>query len=174
MNIVQHSDPTRQLELQESTRPWSLPSSSESWLGFSQHNEADAVIYQLPVPGYRRRDLSIEARDRVLIVRGEHTDGLLRPRSKRAFIRSFKLPETLDERDVRAAFNAGVLRLIIGKKPHARRRRIPIGTPDAAHHPAHDRATNGDGTEPWSRLLSWFSNHVPWRTGAASAPSDAT
>jgi HSP20 family molecular chaperone IbpA len=172
MSIVQHTEHTHKLKFHEGTRPWSPPSLSESWWGFRQQNEADAITYQLQVPGYRRRDLSIEIRDRVLIVRGEHTDGLLKPRSKRTFIRSFQLPEALDERDVHAAFDAGVLRLTVRKKPHARRRQIPVRTPDASR-PGHAPRTNGAGAEPWRRVLSWFRNHLPRRTGAASAAGDA-
>jgi HSP20 family molecular chaperone IbpA len=173
MSIVQRTEHTRTPEIQESARPWWLPTSTDSWLGFSQQDEADSVTYRLQAPGYRRRDLSIQVRDRVLIVRGEHADGWLKPRSKRAFIHSFKLPEALDERDVHAAFDAGVLRLTIRKKPHARRRQIVIRTPGGSRRPEREPSPDGDGSEMWSRILSWFRNHLPRRTGAVSVPVDA-
>jgi hypothetical protein len=56
-----------------------------SWLGITQHDEADGVILQLPVPGYRRRDLSIDVRERLVTVRGERADGWLKQPSRKSF-----------------------------------------------------------------------------------------
>lgn len=95
-------------------------------------DEADAVTYRLRVPGYRRRDLTIEVRDRVMLVRGQRTFGWFRPRAKQSFFQAIRLPDALDERDVRANLAAGVLRLTIAKKPHARRRQIPVQAAGAA------------------------------------------
>ena len=98
----------------------------ESWHGFRQHDDADAMIYELPVPGYRRRHLSIEIADGVITVRGKRTKGWFKPRSKKSFLLSFNLPETVDEQNVAASLMGEVLQLRVAKKPYARRRNIPI------------------------------------------------
>jgi HSP20 family molecular chaperone IbpA len=100
-----------------------------------------AGTYRVRVPGYRRKDLDVEVRDRQLVVRGERVRGLLRPNVKRSFAYSMTLPETLDERNVSAELRRGVLCITVGKQPYARARRgrelvvdaiTPIGILDRA------------------------------------------
>lgn len=127
----------------------------ESWLGLSQHYDADAVTFRIRTPGYRRRDVAIDVRDRVVIVRGERTDGWLKTRSKKSFLHTFQLPEALDEHDVCASFAGEVLQLKVGKKPYARRRLIRVHAPEAAH-PGPKRTTyvTPKRESGWFRALS--------------------
>lgn len=134
------------------SRTLAAASLTTSWLGLSQHDDADAVTFKLRIPGYRRRDVAIEVRDRVLIVRGERTDGWFKRRSKKSFLHTFKLPEALDEHDVCASFAGEVLELNVAKKPYARRRLIPIHAPEAAQ-PAPKRTPDVTLSK---RVSKWF------------------
>lgn len=164
MSLVHPAGQIWPLQRQKPARTFVSPGLNPSWLGFSQQDDADAVTYQLRIPGYRRRDLAIELRDRVMIVRGDRTDGWFKQRSKQTLIHSFTLPEALDERDVRATFAGGVLRLTIGKKPHARRRQIPVRALDATDLPGHEHRADA---KPWGRLVGWFQD-VARHTGVPS------
>jgi HSP20 family molecular chaperone IbpA len=99
---------------------WQAPAASDA------HDAPEAVTYRLRVPGYRRKDLAVEVRDRRIVVRGERTRGVLRPSAKRSFVYSMTLPEKLDERNVAAKLARGVLSITVGKQPHARARRISV------------------------------------------------
>jgi HSP20 family molecular chaperone IbpA len=136
-----------------SARSFAVPSLAASWLGFTQQDDADAVTFRLRVSGYRRRDLTIDVRGRVITVRGERTDGWLKQRSKKSFVHTFELPEALDEHDVRASFAGEVLQLRIAKKPHARRRQIPIHSPGATQRAAPQRTAD---VARWRRLSGWL------------------
>jgi HSP20 family molecular chaperone IbpA len=144
-----------------------VPSLTTSWLGFSQRDEPDAVTFELRTPGYRRRDLAIEVRDRAITVRGDRTDGWLKPRSKKSFVHTFNLPEALDEQDVSASFARGTLQLKVAKKPSARRRQIRVEAPGAAQRPVVPRTE----VEPWSRLRGWLRDVCGGRS--AVPPFDA-
>jgi HSP20 family molecular chaperone IbpA len=167
MNVFQPSAPWRKSQQQVSFGALVVPRTTPSWLGFRQQDDPDAVTYELRVPGYRRRDLQIEIRDRVVTVRGSRTDGWFQPRSKKSFVHSFELPETLDEEDVRASLTRGILQLTIGKQPHARRRRIPIRSLDGATRPTSDRAPHATH---WRRLLAWLRSSA---RAIAGTPSQA-
>lgn len=103
---------------------WAFQASE--WTGFARRDTDDAVIYTLDVPGYRKNDLSVEVEARRVTVRGEQNEGLLKPRLRRSFVRSFTLPDSLDSSDVQAELQNGVLSLTIAKQPAARARRIPV------------------------------------------------
>lgn len=96
-----------------------------SWLGFIQQDASDAVAYSLAVPGYRRRDFTVEVHGRQVIVRGERAGGLFRPQSRSSVVHAFTLPETLDEQSVRAAVRGGILRLTVRKKADTGTREVP-------------------------------------------------
>jgi HSP20 family protein len=152
MTITQPEKQLARLADGHGSRTLAAPSLTTSWLGLSQHADADAVTFQLRIPGYRRRDVSIELRDRLLIVRGERTDGWFKRRSKKSFLHTLKLPEELDEHDVCASFAGEVLQLKVARKPYARRRLIPIHAPEAAQ-PAPKRTTD---VTPSKRMSGWF------------------
>jgi HSP20 family molecular chaperone IbpA len=105
---------------------WASPPAWSDWVGFACHDTPEALVYTLSVPGYRRKDIEVEVRDGSVIVRGHHGDGVLRTRSKRSFVQSFTLANTLDEQDVRADLRDGVLSVTVAKKAEARARRIPV------------------------------------------------
>src|SRR5688572_25666357 len=85
----------------------------------------DALVLEIRTPGYRRRDLTLEADGRSLRVRGERRRGLFRP-SYQAFEERFSLPTAVEPEGVRAGFRDGVLWVSVAKRPEARRRVIPV------------------------------------------------
>ena len=132
MAITQLEEQLSRLVHGKSIRPFAVASLTTNWLGFRQRDDDDAVTFQVRIPGYRRRDVAIEVRDRVIVVRGERADGFFKRRSKKSFLHTFALPEALDEHDVCANLAGEVLHLKVAKKPYARRRLIPIHAAEAA------------------------------------------
>jgi HSP20 family molecular chaperone IbpA len=103
-----------------------LPVRASEWTGFARRDTDDAVIYTLDVPRYRKKDLSVEVDGRRVTVRGQRNEGLIKPKVRRQFVRSFTLPETLDPSGFRADLQDGVLSLTVAKQPAARARRIAV------------------------------------------------
>jgi HSP20 family molecular chaperone IbpA len=131
------------------------PFSASEWTGFARRDTDDAVIYTLDVPRYRRKDLSVEVDGERVIVRGDQSEGFLKPKSRRSFVRSFTLPDTLDPSDVRADFREGVLLLTVAKRPAARARRIAVQVDGKRVTPAATTSTDEPRLRPsfWQRLV---------------------
>jgi HSP20 family protein len=117
-------DPGRRLIELDAGQAW--PFSASEWTGFARRDTDDAAVYTLDVPRYRRKDLSVEVDGQRVIVRGEQSEGLLKPKLRRSFVRSFTLPDMLDPSDVRADFHEGVLSLSVAKRPAARRIAVQV------------------------------------------------
>jgi HSP20 family molecular chaperone IbpA len=151
----------------------SLLSSWNAPTGTGWHDAPEGLIYRLRVPGYRRKDLAVEVRDRQIVVRGERVRGVLRPKAKSSFVYSTTLPETLDERSVRAELRRGVLCITVGKQPYARARRIPVSVngeaTDLRHEPTHEA---DEGPTVGRRILTWL-RAAPQRLGRSDAQSSA-
>ena len=132
-------------------RAWPLRASE--WTGFARRDTDAAAIYTLDVPRYRKKDLSVEIEGKRVTVRGEHSEGLLKPKVRRSFVRSFTLPDSLDPSDVQAELHDGVLSLTIAKQPAARARRIPVfadGKPAASSAPPAEAPPR---PSLWQRLV---------------------
>jgi hypothetical protein len=174
MDAIQHGAPSWKVELsrvlwiqtryplyQTSDRAEPRPTLS-AWrggIGFVRHDTADAAVYTLEVPGYRRKDLAIEVRDGRVVVRGERREGLFKPKARHSFLQSFTLPDALDAQDVRADLRDGVLSVTIARKPEARARRIPILGADqsapALPSPG-DSARTHSPESWWHRVSAWW------------------
>jgi HSP20 family molecular chaperone IbpA len=138
---------------------WQAPAVSD------QHDAPEAVTYRLRVPGYRRKDLAVEVRDRRIIVRGERTRGVLRPSAKRSFVYSMTLPEQLTERSVAAKLARGVLSITVGKQPHARARRIPVSVAGEPLDSRRERTlARIQGPSLGARIRAWL-REAPSRIG---------
>lgn len=91
----------------------------------------------LELPGIREEDVEIEVENGVLSVRGQKSaerkeegeDGRyhLVERSYGTFFRSFQLPQGVDDQQIQADFDKGVLRISIPKAALPQPRRIQIG-----------------------------------------------
>ncbi len=117
------------------------------------------------LPGIREEDVELEVENGVLSVRGQKSaerkeegeEGRyhLVERSYGSFFRSFQLPNGVDDKQIRAEFDHGVLRIRIPKAALAQPRRIQIGgagerarTQDVASPRRDDRgARRGTGEQ---------------------------
>ena len=99
--------------------------SSRARLAFAWRETGDAYIIEGTLPGFRRKDLAIEAKGREVEVRAERQVGLFRP-ERRSLRHAFVLPDGADPTNIEARFEGEKLWLRISKLPGARRRTIPI------------------------------------------------
>jgi len=95
------------------------------------------IVLEAELPGIDEKDVEVVVRDGVLSLKGEKKSGRdekkdtyhLIERSYGSFERSFELPDSADEENIKAEFNKGVLRVVIPKRPEAVKaeKKIPIG-----------------------------------------------
>lgn len=91
------------------------------------HENAKSITIEADLPGLDEKDVSVTLADGVLTIKGERRsereekDGNyhLSERSFGSFMRSLRLPETIDENDIEARFDKGVLTVVAAKKPEA-------------------------------------------------------
>jgi HSP20 family protein len=94
-------------------------------------DEHDVVI-EVDVPGVRTEDLSAEVVEGQLVVTGERqaaNGAQRRYRSERwqgRFVRSFTVPRGISGDDIKASYDAGVLRIRLPKPEEAKPKRIEI------------------------------------------------
>lgn len=97
-----------------------------------EHN----IVLTAEVPGVEEKDLDISLENGVLTVSGERKmeneekeNNFHRiERTYGRFTRSFTLPPTLDEDNVKAEFNNGVLKITVAKREEAKPKQIKIET----------------------------------------------
>src|SRR6516162_3208044 len=95
------------------------------------------IILEAELPGIDEKDVEVIVRDGVLSLKGEKKSERdekkdtyhVIERSYGSFQRSFELPDSADEENIKAEFNKGVLRVVIPKRPEAVKaeKKIPIG-----------------------------------------------
>jgi HSP20 family protein len=97
-----------------------------------EHN----IVLTAEVPGVEEKDLDISLENAVLTISGERKmeneekeNNFHRiERSYGRFTRSFTLPPTVDENNVKAEFNNGVLKITLAKREEAKPKQIKIET----------------------------------------------
>ena len=98
------------------------------------YEDAQKVVLKLEVPGIEEKDLDVRVENHTLTVKGERKfekeekeENFHRiERRYGSFYRSFTLPSTVDTESVNAAYNAGVLKLELKKKPEAQPKQIKV------------------------------------------------
>ncbi len=95
------------------------------------------IVFEAELPGLDEEDVSIILRDGVLSLKGEKKSKRdekndtyhLVERTYGTFERSFQLPETIDEDQIKATFEKGILHIVVPKRPESVRveKRIPVG-----------------------------------------------
>jgi HSP20 family protein len=95
------------------------------------------IVFEAELPGLDENDVSIVLRDGVLSLKGEKKSKRdeknetyhLVERSYGTFERSFRLPETIDEDQIKAPFDKGIPHIVVPKRPESMKaeKRIPVG-----------------------------------------------
>ena len=91
-------------------------------------------VFELEVPGFEEKELTVQVTDHTLTVKGERTEKKeaeektyqLHERLAQAFERRFELPLETDTRKIGAEFKKGVLFVHAPKKKPATPQKIPI------------------------------------------------
>ena len=94
----------------------------------------DAFVIKAELPGIRKEDVKVSVQDGVLTLQGERnyentTDDDKRHRVERFyghFSRSFTLPEHVDDENIQANYQDGVLQLTLPKQEKAKPRAIEV------------------------------------------------
>lgn len=84
-----------------------------------------AITLTMDVPGMERKDLKVEIDDGALVIRGERKhekegkedNVVFCERSYGSFLRSFRLPDDVDQKHIKAECKNGILRIELHKEP---------------------------------------------------------
>jgi HSP20 family protein len=101
-----------------------------------EHN----LVLKLEVPGVNEADLNIQVENNTLTVQGKRTfekeekeENFHRiERRYGSFLRTFRLPNTVDADKIEADYDKGVLKITLGKKAEAKPKQIKVGTGNGA------------------------------------------
>lgn len=94
----------------------------------------DAYHFELDLPGVEKKDVKAEIKEGVLTVRTESKSErkengrnyLLQERASGQFVRSFSLPDDVEDDKFKATMENGILHVTLAKGQKARPREIPI------------------------------------------------
>jgi HSP20 family protein len=123
---------------------WELePSQTSLWdrgavdVRFEVAESDDAIELSAELPGIDEKDVELTLVDGVLTIKGEkkaeketkEKDYYLSERHYGSFVRSLRLPESIDEGKIKAKFDKGVLKVTLPKLAEAKKKKkkIPIG-----------------------------------------------
>ncbi len=118
------------------------------------YEDEHKVVLSIEAPGVKQEDLDVQVEKNTLTVRGERKfekdqkeQNFHRiERRYGSFYRSFSLPNTVDTENVRASYDAGVLRLELAKKAEAKPRQIKVnitsGEPNAVQPKTVEASTD--------------------------------
>jgi HSP20 family protein len=98
------------------------------------YEDAHKIVLKLEVPGLKQEDLDIQLENNTLTVRGERKfekeekeENFHRvERRYGSFYRSFTIPNTVNTENVKADYDAGVLRIQLEKRPEAKPKQIKV------------------------------------------------
>ena len=98
------------------------------------YEDAEKLVLKLEIPGVKAEDLDIRLENQTLTIKGERkfestekAENFHRiERRFGSFVRSFTLPQTVDNETVTAASDAGVLTISLAKKAEAQPRQIKV------------------------------------------------
>jgi len=97
-----------------------------------EHN----LVLKLEVPGVEENDLNVSVENSTLTIQGERKfekeekeENFHRiERRYGSFLRTFKLPNTVDSEKVDASYEKGILKITLAKKAEAKPRQIKVGS----------------------------------------------
>lgn len=95
---------------------------------FEVSDSEDSIDISAELPGVEEKDIDVSMAEGVLTIKGEKKseseekkkDYYRSERSYGSFMRSFRLPESVDDSKIKATFENGVLELKLPKRPEAK------------------------------------------------------
>jgi HSP20 family protein len=98
------------------------------------YEDAEKVVLKVEVPGIDQKDLDVRVEGNTLTVKGERKFEAEEKeknfhrieRSYGSFFRAFTLPATVETENIKASYNAGVLKLELKKTPEAQPKQIKV------------------------------------------------
>ena len=96
--------------------------------------KGDDLIIRAEIPGVDKNAIEVRVEDNTLVLKGERNqekgfeenNAYRLERSYGSFVRSFRLPETVDASAISAEYRAGVLELTLPKAEEAKPKKIDI------------------------------------------------
>jgi HSP20 family protein len=103
------------------------------------YEDENKLVLKIEIPGMRQEDLDVHMENNTLTVRGERnfqTEGKEEnfhrvERHYGTFYRAFTVPNTIDPDNVKADYDAGVLRLELQKRPETKPKQIKVSVGSA-------------------------------------------
>ena len=77
---------------------------------------------EIPVPGYKNKDVSVELEGNTLVIEGTGNDS----HWTQDFIKRFKIPNSVNSDKIKAVINDGVLEISLDKREESLPRKIKI------------------------------------------------
>lgn len=116
------------------------------------------IIMEAETPGFKRENLSVAIEDDRITISGNEQHGKepmgdeMGEFERRSFTQAFQLPMTLEEADVKATYQDGVLRIVLPKPEPTQPKKIAIGEghPELEAGPATINVEGRDTTGPQS------------------------
>ena len=111
--------------------------------GVDVREDSDHIYVEAELPGFRKEDVDITLENQTLTIAAERTTTrgngsqqqqqpkpgqmLLHERRYNRFLRSFTLPPTVDESNVDAKLQDGVLTITLNKREESKPRKVQVG-----------------------------------------------
>ena len=118
---------------------WQAPADREWAPSIDVVERPEDVLVEVDLPGVDRKSLDLTVENGLLTIRAERKAAAPeqstchcyeRPRG--TFYRAVRLPEETLSDKVEATYEDGVLRIVLGKRPEAKPRKIAVATPNGA------------------------------------------
>ncbi|WP_254533783.1 Hsp20/alpha crystallin family protein [Natrinema gelatinilyticum] len=105
-------------------RQFGFPESEMTEMGVDLVDQGDEFVLTADVPGFERDEIDVRLSDRTLNITAEHEESteeqeelyLKSERAHKSITRSVRIPEPVDEENVSATYNNGVLTLTLPKQ----------------------------------------------------------
>ena len=103
------------------------------------YEDEHKLVLKLEIPGVRQQDLDVRMENNTLTVKGERSfqsegkeENFHRvERRYGSFYRAFTVPNTIDANNIKAEYDAGVLRLELEKRPESKPKQIKVNVGSA-------------------------------------------
>ena len=100
--------------------------------------DADHIYVEADLPGFKKNEIDVTLENQTLTISAEHReeskqgdekkgDYLLRERRYNRFMRSFTLPPTVDDQQVQAKLDDGILTITLNKREETKPRKVQVG-----------------------------------------------